>query len=219
MPLVHAAGAPFATEGKQPVLVFTDDERVMGLAVDQIVDIVEEKLNVELAAARPGVLGSAVLKGRATDVLDVGYFLTECFGDWFDREATTSAKSEPRRILLVDDNAFFRNMMGPLLSAAGYDVVTAGSAEEAWRLHGEGVEIDAIVSDIEMPGQDGYTFASKVRAESRWSGAPRIALTGLPVAQAMERAPAGAFADVVRKSDRQGLIDVLSEAFKPARAA
>jgi len=48
---------------------------------------------------------------------------------------------------------------------------------------------------------------------------PRIALTGLPVAQTLERAPQGAFNDVVRKSDRQGLIEVLGDAFKPGKAA
>jgi two-component system chemotaxis sensor kinase CheA len=110
-------------------------------------------------------------------------------------------------------------MMAPLLSAAGYDVTTAASADDAWRLHNDGADFDAIVSDIEMPGTDGYTFAAKLGRESRWAAAPRIALTGLPVAQTLERAPQGAFNDVVRKSDRQGLIDTLGEALKPGKAA
>ena len=218
MPLIHAAGQPLATEGKQPVLVFTDGDRLMGLAVDQIADIVEERLSVEAGARRPGIVGSAVLKGRATDVLDISHYLTEAFGDWFERDGAGEA-SALRRVLLVDDNAFFRNMMSPLLAAAGYDVTTAGSAEDAWRLHENGAEFDAIVSDIEMPDEDGYAFAARLRDGSRWAQAPRIALTGLPVDQAVKRAPAGAFAGVVRKSDRQGLIDVLSETFSPGRAA
>jgi two-component system chemotaxis sensor kinase CheA len=110
-------------------------------------------------------------------------------------------------------------MMSPLLSAAGYEVTTAASADEAWRLHSEGAEFDAIVSDIEMPGTDGFAFAARLGKESRWAAAPRIALTGLPVAQTLERAPEGAFDDVVRKSDRQGLIDVLGDALKPRKAA
>jgi hypothetical protein len=58
-----------------------------------------------------------------------------------------------------------------------------------------------------------------VGEDSRWAAAPRIALTGLPVAQTLSRAPEGAFNDVVRKSDRQGLIEVLGDAFKPGKAA
>lgn len=218
LPLVHGAQGEFRTEGMQPVLVFTDAERVMGLAVDEIVDIVDEQFNVELCTPRPGVLGSAVLKGRATDVVDVAHYLTEAFGDWFDREGNV-ARSNRRRVLLVDDNAFFRNMIAPLISAAGYDVTPVSSAEEAWRLHGEGANFDVIVSDIEMPDEDGFVFARKLSEDGRWAVAPRIALTGLPVAQTAARAPAGAFAQVIRKSDREGLLKVLGEVLQTEMAA
>ncbi len=61
----------------QPVLVFMEQERRMGLIVDEIVDVVEDQLAVEMASARPGLLGSAIIGGRATDVIDIGYWLTE----------------------------------------------------------------------------------------------------------------------------------------------
>ncbi len=61
-------------EGRQPVLVFADGDRSMGLIVDEIVDIVEEKLNVQLAAERPGLMGSAIIAGKATEVIDAGFF-------------------------------------------------------------------------------------------------------------------------------------------------
>jgi two-component system chemotaxis sensor kinase CheA len=218
MPLVHAANGEFRTEGKQPVLVFTDAERVMGLAVDQIVDIVNEQFRVERSTVTPGVLGTAVLKGRATDVVDVAHYLTKAFGDWFDREAHLG-RPKSRRVLLVDDNAFFRNMIAPLISAAGYEVTPVGSAQEAWRLHGAGESFDAIVSDIEMPDEDGFDFARKLSEDGRWAVAPRIALTGLPVAQTLARAPEGAFLEVVRKSDRDGLLKVLDDVFQQKVAA
>jgi len=218
MPVIHAAGGTVGQKPKQPVLVFTDGDRLMGLAVDEIADIVEEPLSVQTTGRRPGVIGSAILAGRATDVLDVSHYLTEAFGDWFERSASELGPQR-RRVLLVDDNAFFRNMMAPLLDAAGYQVTTVASAEEAWRLHEAGAEFDAVVSDIEMPGEDGYSFAARLHGESRWSQAPRIALTGLPVEQARGRAAAHSFADVVRKSDRQGLIEALSDSLKPERAA
>jgi two-component system chemotaxis sensor kinase CheA len=207
------------TEGKQPVLVFADGERVMGLAVDEIVDIVEEELALHLSTGRKGVVGSAVLKARTTDVLDVSAYLTEAFSDWFDRDGMADMPARGRRVLLVDDSAFFRHMVSPLLSAAGYEVTTVGSAEEAWGLHGDGAEFDAIISDIEMPEMDGFAFAQKLIDESRWAGAPRIALTGLPVEQALKRAPQGAFRDVVRKSDRDALIVSLDDALNTRRAA
>ena len=57
----------------------------MGLVVDEIVDIVEERLDIEVASERPGVLGYAVIKGSATEIIDVGHFLPQAFADWFRR--------------------------------------------------------------------------------------------------------------------------------------
>lgn len=109
-----------------------------------------------------------------------------------------------RRILLVEGSPFLRNMMTPLLTAAGYEVTAAASPEDAWRLHATGSDFDAIVSDLDSAGE---AFPRRLD-DSRWSAAPRIALTDLPPAQT----PAPGFAEVVRKSDRQGLIAVLSGA-------
>jgi two-component system, chemotaxis family, sensor kinase CheA len=65
----------------QPLLVFAEGERIMGLMVDEIIDVVEDKLDIELAGARSGLLGSAVIGGQATDVLDTGYWLTQAWED------------------------------------------------------------------------------------------------------------------------------------------
>jgi two-component system, chemotaxis family, sensor kinase CheA len=64
MPLVQIEGVKIATSGAQPILVFADDGRSMGLVVDEIIDIVEEKLDIEVAGDEQGILGSAVIKGR-----------------------------------------------------------------------------------------------------------------------------------------------------------
>ncbi len=58
----------------------------MGLVVDEIVDIVEEVLTVEIASDTPGVIGTAVIKGKATEILDVGHYLPMAFDDWLKRK-------------------------------------------------------------------------------------------------------------------------------------
>src|SRR5438270_365390 len=130
MPLVQMAGVTVQTSGAQPILVFADDGRSMGLVVDEIIDIVEERLHIEVAGSQDGILGSAVIKGQATEVIDVGHFLPMAFADWFSRkEMRPSATAQS--VLLVDDSAFFRNMLAPVLKAAGYKVRTAPNAQEA----------------------------------------------------------------------------------------
>ncbi|MBI3513772.1 MAG: chemotaxis protein CheA, partial [Proteobacteria bacterium] len=70
-----------ADSGNRPVLVFADGEHSMGLVVDEIIDIVEDRLAIEVASDVPGVLGSAVIKGHATEIIDVGHFLPLAFED------------------------------------------------------------------------------------------------------------------------------------------
>jgi hypothetical protein len=60
MPLVQMSGVNVQTSGAQPILVFADDGRSMGLVVDEIIDIVEERLHIEVAGSSEGILGSAV---------------------------------------------------------------------------------------------------------------------------------------------------------------
>ena len=71
MPLVALSDAPTdrSAPPTQPVLVFADGERSAGLMVDEIVDVVEERLNLELSPTRPGVVGTGLFLGMASEVL------------------------------------------------------------------------------------------------------------------------------------------------------
>ena len=77
MPLIPLNSThEWKSEGRQPILVFTDRERSMGLVVDEIIDIVEDILKIEIAADEPGLIGTAILDGKATDIIDAGHYLT-----------------------------------------------------------------------------------------------------------------------------------------------
>jgi two-component system chemotaxis sensor kinase CheA len=76
MPLVDVAralGLPpgDTTSELMQVVVHTDSGRSVGLVVDEILDIVEEHVAVAAVATRKGLLGSAVVQGRVTDLLDI----------------------------------------------------------------------------------------------------------------------------------------------------
>jgi two-component system chemotaxis sensor kinase CheA len=59
---------------RQTMLVIAEADRQLGLLVDAILDVVEQPLTLE-GAARPGFLGSAIVAGRATEVLDSDWWL------------------------------------------------------------------------------------------------------------------------------------------------
>ena len=99
MPLINMDPSQvMAADGaRQPVLVFQDDEHSMGLMVDQIVDIVEARLNVELGAELPGRIGSAVVAGQATEIIDTGYYLRQAYADWFG--STDRDRAKGRKVM------------------------------------------------------------------------------------------------------------------------
>ena len=68
-------------------------------------------------------------------------------------------------IFLVDDDDGSRDAMTRTLERVGYSLRAFASAEEALEKLREGEQVDAIVSDVRMPGMDGYEFLREVRAE------------------------------------------------------
>jgi two-component system, chemotaxis family, sensor kinase CheA len=210
MPLVQMAGVSVQTSGAQPILVFADDGRSMGLVVDEIIDIVEEKLMIEVAGQQDGILGSAVIKGQATEVIDVGHFLPMAFADWFSRKEMRPSASA-QSVLLVDDSAFFRNMLAPVLKAAGYRVRVAPNAQEGLTALRSGQLFDVVLTDIEMPDMNGFEFAETIRADQHLSSMPIIALSSMVSPAAIERGRQAGFHDYVAKFDRPGLIAALKE--------
>ena len=92
-----------------------------------------------------------------------------------------------RRILVVDDEADARDLLAQILGQAGADVIVVGSADEAletlrrWRP-------DVLVSDIGMPGDDGYVLIRKVRALGTAEGGQVRALALTAYARSEDRA-------------------------------
>jgi two-component system chemotaxis sensor kinase CheA len=223
MPLLPLrADGEIARSGRQSAIVFADRDRSMGLLVDEIVDIVEDRLSIELTTERPGMLGSAIIDGEATDIVDTSYYLTQAYGDWFvphGGDTTTLEQSRRKsRVLLIDDSAFFRNLLSPLLSVAGYSVTTVDSADRAMELYEEGRDFDIILSDIELPGMNGFEFAQAARASERWAHVPLIALSAYTSIDHLQRGHDVGFDDYVGKFDRDTLLRTLETTLYPELA-
>src|SRR5438046_8870228 len=89
----------------------------------------------------------------------------------------TAPQSSPlKRLLVVDDESDVLQAISACLRAEGYEVRTAHTGMEGLARVAE-MAPDLIISDIRMPGLDGYTFARQLRASSRANLIPIIFLT------------------------------------------
>jgi len=213
MPLVTLdASYHLKPEGRQPILVFADGDRTMGIAVDEIVDILEDEIDIELSSAVNGQVGTAVINGHATELIDVSYYIEKAFGTLGSSSTSghTGIDRQPH-ILLIDDSRFFLNMIRPLLSAAGYKITAVDSAARALGLREDGDDFDLIISDIEMPDMNGFKFAEQVRDGGIWQRTPMIALSSHHTEKDFARGREVGFDDYVVKLERDILMKTISE--------
>ena len=98
------------------------------------------------------------------------------------------------RVLVVDDDADARALIKRLLEGCHAVVTIAASADEALQFL-EGGPYDALVSDVGMPGEDGYSLIRRVRAlgPERGGGTPAIALTAFAREEDRAKAVAAGF--------------------------
>jgi CheY-like chemotaxis protein len=102
------------------------------------------------------------------------------------------------RVLVVDDAPDVTELLALLMSHAGYEVATAFSAPEAFDAASAG-HFDAVISDIGMPGMNGYQLAEALRALPGYESTPLIAVTGFTHFEDRERARRAGFDDFLHK--------------------
>jgi two-component system CheB/CheR fusion protein len=113
------------------------------------------------------------------------------------------------RALVVDDSPDVTEMLATMMRFAGYEVATALSAPEAFdaarREH-----FDVVVSDIGMPGMNGYQLAEALRALPEYAHTPLVAVTGFSMYDDRERARASGFDGFLTKPIRPSdLLDIV----------
>ncbi|ACB76222.1 hybrid sensor histidine kinase/response regulator [Opitutus terrae] len=108
-----------------------------------------------------------------------------------------------RRILLVEDHEPTRTPLAGLLVRRGHDVVAVASAEEAMTAAGEG-KFDLVLSDIGLPGRDGFWLMETLRQRYGLAG---IALTGYGMDDDLARSEAAGFTAHLTKPVQVAILD------------
>ena len=130
---------------------------------------------------------------------------------------TPAAETSRSHILLVDDDRAILEGVADLLSLHGYDVMTAASAKSALKVMQQQVP-DLVISDIMMPGMDGYAFYEAVRDNPAWTPIPFIFLTARGQPTDVRRGQSlGADAYVTKPFDPEDLLIAVKARLRRAR--
>jgi two-component system, chemotaxis family, sensor kinase CheA len=194
--------------GTKEVIVFTYDGKIIGLVVDEIMDIVSTHYDIKMAFNNKYFIGSMVIDGKTTDIVNVSNLLGQILGDAPKVEAI---KIDKNRILMVEDSPFFRSLTVPFITSAGYNVIAVGSAQEGLALLEKGQEFDIIVSDIEMPEMDGFAFAEACKNNPKFTNIPMIAFSSTKNENNLKRVHDSHFSNFILKTDRAALLDSIAD--------
>ncbi|MBK8017249.1 MAG: response regulator [Betaproteobacteria bacterium] len=120
-----------------------------------------------------------------------------------------------KTIMIVDDSASLRQVVGIALKGAGYEVLEGSDGKDAMgKLDGRKVHL--IVSDVNMPNMDGISFVKAVKAHPNYKFTPIIMLTTENQQEKMmEGKAAGAKAWIVKPFKPPELLDAVSRLVLP----
>ncbi len=226
--LAALLGPPFAEPGVDEMLQIVTVEaggRRLALVVDELRDereLVLRPLEHAGAGASALTVGTALLgDGEVVLVLGVAVLMGDTArhvtlappaADRFDPSS--------RRILVVDDSITSRTLEQSVLSAAGYEVVTAVDGLEGWRMIERG-GVALVVSDVEMPHLDGIELCMRIRASARTATLPVILVTSLDQPEQRARGlEAGADAYVTKSGfDQDVLLETVRQLLGAPRGA
>lgn len=125
--------------------------------------------------------------------------------------STTKTRLDQLTVLVVDDSEDTAEMLTQVLRMSGAVVTSATSGNEALQIAAK-MNFDVVLSDISMPGMDGFEFLQRLRALPDQQDVPVLALTGFGRPQDIDRAmKAGFFSHITKPFDLHALALLLGK--------
>lgn len=205
--------APLDWDAPLQILVMKAYSRTVGMIVNGPVEAVSEKTVFDDVSLRqPGIIGSALLRGKTTLIVNPIEAVHQIHPEWEEVRAMENAKAAGNgpTVLLAEDSDFFRKHIKGSLEGTGYQVLAAKDGQEAWEVLQGHPEVRAIVSDIEMPRLDGLGLARKVRSEEAYRKLPMLAVSSLASDEDQKRGMEAGFTAYQIKLDVESLLGTLS---------
>ncbi|MFZ3385161.1 MAG: response regulator, partial [Candidatus Methanoperedens sp.] len=196
------------------IVILGSSGKHIAFIVDEILneqEVLVKSLGRQLSRVR-NISGATVLgSGKVAPILNVHDLLKSAVkGSDAAAPALTETKTKRNSVLVAEDSITSRTLLKNILETAGYDVKTAVDGVDAFTLL-KNQEFDLVVSDVDMPGMNGFELTAKIRADKKRSQLPVVLVTALESREHKERGIAvGANAYIVKSSfDQSNLLEVI----------
>jgi two-component system chemotaxis sensor kinase CheA len=191
------------------VIVFAVNGKEIGLQVSQIVDVLDAGSEFdEVTFRQSGVLGSAILGGATTLLVDLYGVVKAVAPEWC---VPLKRANQKVRVLIADDSPFYLRQISQFATEAGFEVIQAHDGKEAFETLERDGHVDALLTDVEMPRMDGLELTRRVRATERWSNLPVIAITSLSGEDAVRKGMEAGVDRYIVKLDRERIIQAIDD--------
>jgi len=186
----------------------------MGILIEKIHDTMESKIkfNQEDIRAR-GIIGSAILNNRIVLFVNIYELFEMAAPDNYHEDHSAGQTGIKKTILVAEDTPFFAKIEKKYIESAGYNVLEAANGKEAWDIL-QDKNVDALVSDIEMPLMDGFELIRRIRSDSRLAWLPAVAVTSKSDERSIEKGIKSGFDFYEKKLDRELLLEKISLALQ-----
>ncbi|XZE54563.1 chemotaxis protein CheW [Planctomycetaceae bacterium SH139] len=216
LPLIELDEALTVTEPYQRdhlfVIVFKIFGREVGLVAPELDDIRHCRIEIDGDACdERGVAGITVIDERTTRLLDLYGLCERLRPEWFEEFKKKRPPENRNRVLVCEDSGFFRSFLIRTLREEGFEVFEAEDGERGWELLSEGLEVDLLVTDVEMPRLDGFGLTERVRKLARTANLPVIALTSLADDSSIARGHAVGVTDYQVKMNKPALLSSIGK--------
>jgi len=220
-----ASVMPLADRNDLLVIVFHLAGKDVGLLATGPIDAVEISADIDdVTLKQPGIMGSAILAGKTTMLVNIFEIMQISNPQWFEDHAAyaeiDAKDSQVPTILVVEDSNFFRNQVKGYMTEAGFKVLEGEDGQVALRVLEENIEeITMVVTDIEMPNMNGFQLTEKIKNDKRFRHLPVIALTTLAGDDDVAQGKAVGVDEYHIKLDKERLMECVHRYAKLAMAA
>jgi two-component system chemotaxis sensor kinase CheA len=210
--------SPVVEQKKMYLILPRHLKRPIGILMSGFIDVVDTTVDLDVTSYQAeGLLGTAIINDIMTLFIDI-YRMVETFdpGSSAGHQQTmlgqeNVADDRMKRILLLEDISFFRQLIKGYLEEQGYAVTAVKNGKLGLDMMDD-ASFDLIISDIEMPVMDGWEFMHNVRDTLKMKDIPAIALTSLDSDEAKKKAIENGFNYYEVKLDRERFLNTVATA-------